>query len=105
MARHSARLRPDGGYGLAYDPTIADAFNAGPIADVDLWPVWERIQCPVLILRGARSDLLLPEIAARMAASRPNVTLVEFPDCGHAPALMDAQQIEAVRDWLERTAP
>jgi pimeloyl-ACP methyl ester carboxylesterase len=59
----------------------------------------------VLILRGVRSDLLLPETAARMAASRRDVTLAEFADCGHAPALMDAQQIAAVRNWLERTAP
>jgi pimeloyl-ACP methyl ester carboxylesterase len=106
MARHSARPRPDGSYGLAYDPAISQAFKGGdPIADVDLWPVWERISCPVLILRGARSDLLLPETATRMAASRPNVSLIEFPDCGHAPALMDAEQIGAVRDWLDRTSP
>jgi len=103
MARHSACPLPDGGFGLAYDPAIAGAFKAGPIADVDLWPIWDRIQCPVLVLRGARSDLLLPGTAARMA-SKANVTLVEFPDCGHAPALMDAVQIGAVRDWLDRTA-
>jgi len=103
MARHSACPLPDGGFGLAYDPAIAGAFKAGPIADVDLWPIWDRIQCPVLVLRGARSDLLLPGTAARMA-SKANVTLVEFPDCGHAPALMDAAQIGAVRDWLDRTA-
>jgi pimeloyl-ACP methyl ester carboxylesterase len=36
---------------------------------------------------------------------KPNATLVEFPDCGHAPALMDAGQIGVIRDWLERTAP
>jgi pimeloyl-ACP methyl ester carboxylesterase len=105
MTRHSSRRRPEGGYGLAYDPAIATAFRAGPIADVDLWPIWERIRCPVLILRGVRSDLLLPETAARMAASRRDVTLAKFADCGHAPALMDAQQIAAVRNWLERTAP
>lgn len=103
LARHSARPLSGGGYGLAYDPAIADAFRAGPIADVDLWPVWERIACPVLVLRGARSDLLLPETAARMA-SKPGTTLVEFADCGHAPALMNAEQIGVISDWLERTA-
>jgi pimeloyl-ACP methyl ester carboxylesterase len=105
MARHSARPRPDGGFGLAYDPAIASALKAGPVADVDLWPVWEQITCPVLILRGIRSDLLLPETASRMAASRRNVSLVELPDCGHAPALMNAEQIGVVRDWLQRTEP
>jgi pimeloyl-ACP methyl ester carboxylesterase len=104
MARHSARPLPDGGFGLAYDPAIAGAFKAGPIADVDLWPVWDLIQCPVLVLRGERSDLLLPETAARMA-SRANVSLVEFPDCGHAPALTDPAQIAAIAGWLDRTAP
>jgi pimeloyl-ACP methyl ester carboxylesterase len=99
MARHSARALPDGGYGLAYDPAIAAAF-AGPLADVDLWPVWDMIACPVLILRGAESDLLLPETAAEMVRRKPNATLVEFPGCGHAPALMDAAQIGAVQDWL-----
>ena len=105
MARHSARARPDGGYGLAYDPAIADAFKTGPIADVDLWPVWNAIACPVLILRGGRSDLLLAETAARMVALKPNATLVEFPECGHAPALMNAEQIGVIGNWLERTAP
>jgi len=104
MARHSARRRPDGGYGLAYDPAIANAFKTGPISDVDLWPVWGAITCPVLILRGARSDLLLAETAARMVASNPNATLVEFPECGHAPALMNGEQIGVISDWLERTA-
>ncbi len=105
MATHSARRRSDGSYGLAYDPAIGRAFRAGPIADVDLWPLWERIACPVLILRGGQSDLLLADTAAEMVRRKANATLVEFPDCGHAPALMDAEQIGVIRDWLETTAP
>ena len=105
MARHSARRRPDGSYGLAYDPAIGRAFQGRPIADVDLWPVWDRIACPVLILRGARSDLLLVETAAEMVRRKANATLVEFAECGHAPALMNAEQIAVISDWLYRTAP
>jgi pimeloyl-ACP methyl ester carboxylesterase len=105
MALHSARRRPEGGYGLAYDPAIGQAFRIGPIADVDLWPVWDLIRCPVLILRGGQSDLLLADTAADMVRRKANATLVEFPDCGHAPALMNAEQIGVIRDWLERTAP
>lgn len=105
MARHTARPLPDGGYGLAYDPAIGQAFRTGPIADVDLWPIWDLIACPVLILRGGQSDLLLANTAAEMVRRKANATLVEFPDCGHAPALMNAGQIGVIRDWLERTAP
>jgi pimeloyl-ACP methyl ester carboxylesterase len=105
MARHTARPLTDGRYGLAYDPAIGQAFRTGPIADVDLWPVWDLIACPMLILRGSQSDLLLADTAAEMVRRKANATLVEFPDCGHAPALMNAEQIGVIRDWLESTAP
>ncbi len=105
MARHSARVRPDGSYGRAYDPAIAQAFTAAPLTDVDLWPLWDAIKCPVLILRGAKSDLLLPETASEMVRRKVDATLVEFPGCGHAPALIDPAQIDVIRDWLETTAP
>jgi pimeloyl-ACP methyl ester carboxylesterase len=104
LARNSARPLQDGGYGLAYDPAIARAFQTGPIADVDLWPLWDRITCPVLILRGATSDLLLPETAAEMVRRKPGATLAVLPDCGHAPALMEPRQMAVVRDWLAATA-
>jgi len=103
MARCSTRPKDEGGYGLAYDPAIAQAFKTGPIADVDLWAVWDRITCPVLILRGGQSDLLLADTAAEMVRRKPNATLVEFPECGHAPALTNAEQIGVVGDWLART--
>jgi pimeloyl-ACP methyl ester carboxylesterase len=105
MAAHSARRRSDGSYGLAYDPAIGQAFRTAPITDVDLWPLWDRIVCPVLILRGGQSDLLLADTAAEMVRRKTNAALVEFPECGHAPALMNAEQIGVIRDWLERTAP
>ena len=104
MAVHSARAREGGGYGLAYDPAIAQAFVA-VTADVDLWPVWDLVSCPVLILRGGTSDLLLSETAMEMVRRKPGTTLIEFSECGHAPALNTAEQIAAIGDWLARTAP
>jgi pimeloyl-ACP methyl ester carboxylesterase len=99
LALHGHRRLPDGRYGLAYDPKIGQAFF-GPIAgDVDLAPVWERVRCPVLVLRGAESDLLLPETARAMASK---AELVEVPGVGHAPSLMVPGQIEIVRSWLAR---
>jgi pimeloyl-ACP methyl ester carboxylesterase len=100
MAAHGARPLNDGGFGLAYDPAIGAAFFADKIEDVDMWTVWDRIECPVLVLRGAESDLLSPETAAEMTRRGPKAELVEFTGCGHAPALMDPEQIAVVRDWL-----
>jgi len=88
------------GFRLGYDPGIAQAFGEAPPEDVDLWGLWERITCPVLVLRGAESDLLTADDAQEMTRRGPPATLVEFPDCGHAPALMADDQIAVVRDWL-----
>ena len=94
-------LRPDGDQlRLHYDPRIALPMRQAEIADVDLWPVWEAVTCPTLVLRGAESDLLLPETAAEMRTRGPRAELIEFAGCGHAPALLDAEQIDPLRDWL-----
>jgi len=101
-ARHMTRPDPAGGLRLAYDPEIARPFRDQPIADVDLWAVWDRIRCPVLVLRGAESGLLLPETAAEMAVRGPRATVVTVADAAHAPALADPDQIARIRDFLDR---
>ena len=100
LATHAARTKADGSLGLAYDPGIAEPFKKAPPADVDLWPQWDRIACPTLVLRGAESDLLRRPDALAMTQRGPRASLVEFPGIGHAPALMAADQIAAVRGFL-----
>lgn len=100
LATISARTKPDGTLGFAYDSHIADAFRAAPAADIDLWPQWDAIGCPTLLLRGAQSDLLRTEDAQAMTQRGPKARLVEFPGIGHAPALMAAEQIAVIRDFL-----
>ncbi len=93
-----------GSYGLNYDPRIADAFKQVELNDVVLWPLWDAIDCPSLVLRGVDSDLLLEETAREMTERGPKADLETIPDCAHAPALMDADQIAIVRDWLNTRA-
>jgi pimeloyl-ACP methyl ester carboxylesterase len=100
LAEHGARQRPDGLLGLAYDPGIADAFKAQPMQDVDLWALWDRVTCPVLVLRGAESDLLTAETAEEMTRRGPGARIVEIPHTGHAPALMNEEQIAVIRSFL-----
>jgi pimeloyl-ACP methyl ester carboxylesterase len=97
MAETSTRHLPDGGLTLHYDPAIAAPMQAADPADIDMWPLWDAIDTPMLALRGAESDLLLPETLARMAAKAATYVV---PDCGHAPALMDAPTIDVVRNFL-----
>jgi pimeloyl-ACP methyl ester carboxylesterase len=102
FATHSQRRDAEGRLRLAYDPAIGRIFS-GELRDVDLWAVWECVSCPVLVLRGAQSDLLTADTAAAMAARGPRAEVFTFAGVGHAPALIAADQIAAVRDWL--TAP
>lgn len=99
LAETSSRVRPDGTIGLHYDPAIALPFKSVEVTDMDLAPIWMRVEAPTLVIRGAESDLLLRETAQQMA-ERPHVRQVEIPGCGHAPALMDAGQIGIVTDFL-----
>jgi pimeloyl-ACP methyl ester carboxylesterase len=102
LAEHSASRREDGTFRLSYDQRLAEPMKRGPIEDVDLWPVWDQIHCPVLVLRGAESELLLAETAAEMTRRGPGAEVIEINGAGHAPALMAKDQIAIVRDWLLR---
>ena len=71
-----------------------------PDKDLELWPIYEAVRCPTLVLRGERSDLLSRATCERMAACGPRAKVIEIPGVGHAPTLQHADQIEIVRDFL-----
>lgn len=100
LAQTGHRVTEDGRYACAYDPGIALPFTQPKIEDMELWSIWNAIQCPTLVLRGAESDLLSADTAAQMQQHGLAVTLVEFEGVGHAPALMAPEQINVVCDWL-----
>jgi pimeloyl-ACP methyl ester carboxylesterase len=91
--------RADGRWGFVYDPGIAVPFREAT-ASVDLWPLWDAIRCPTLLLRGADSDVLSPAVANEMTQRGPRPRLVEFAGVAHAPMLMAADQIDAVVGFL-----
>lgn len=107
LTEHVMRVAADGKIEYCYDPGIAEPFHQAWVAgqqgngqDVEIWPIYEAIRCPTLVLRGALSDLLLPETVARMARCGPRARSVEIPAVGHAPMLMSADQVEPVRRFL-----
>ncbi len=99
LTLNSLRRRDGGGFAYHHDPAIGAALRAkGALRDVEMWPWWRRIECPVLALRGAQSNILLASTAAEMR--RDGAEVIEYPGIGHAPSLMVAEQIEAVTGWL-----
>jgi pimeloyl-ACP methyl ester carboxylesterase len=87
MLRHRVQhgTRPvEGGLTWKYDRGLRDAVRAGTWRDpIDLWPLWRGITCPILLVRGADSDVLSPEIAKRMLDENLNTRFAEVPGAGH----------------------
>lgn len=92
-------------WGLHYDPQLAVPFRkstpeAIAAGEAALWRSFEAIEAPVLVVRGAQSDLLLRETVAEMVARGQHVSSVEVPDVGHAPTFVDPAQIAIVRQFF-----
>jgi pimeloyl-ACP methyl ester carboxylesterase len=94
---HGTR-RVDGGLVWKYDRALREAVRTGRWRDpIDLWPLWRAITCPVLVVRGADSDVLAPETAKKMLGTNPRARLVEVPGAGHT---VPGDQPEAFRRLL-----
>jgi pimeloyl-ACP methyl ester carboxylesterase len=94
-----------GGVSLHYDPQLALPFaqvsqEAAQAGSAALWQAYDSLTCPTLLLRGAESDLLTPATAQAMTQRGPRATLHQFAGVGHAPTLVQDDQIEVVREFL-----
>jgi pimeloyl-ACP methyl ester carboxylesterase len=103
LAQYSVKLNQNGQYILNYDPAIATPFlglKSGQFQPIDFGQIWHLISCPVLLLHGENSDLLLPETIAQMQETNPQLEVKHLANCGHAPALMSSEQIDLIKTWL-----
>jgi pimeloyl-ACP methyl ester carboxylesterase len=55
---------------------------------------------PVLVLRGALSDILSEQTVAEMGRRHPDLVSVEVPQRGHAPMLDEPEASAAIRTFL-----
>lgn len=99
MAASSVRRREDGRLTLHYDPRIVAQFESHP-EDGDLWTRFEAVDCPILLVRGAASDVLPAELAGEMAERNPNCRLIDLEGYGHAPTLARPQDAEFLSGFL-----
>jgi pimeloyl-ACP methyl ester carboxylesterase len=106
LALTRPQLKADGaGFKPHYDPQIAVPFRAitpamAKAGEALLWQAYERVQCPTLLLRGAHSDLLSHDTAVAMTQRGPKARLVEIEGVGHAPMLVQPDQVQHVREFL-----
>jgi pimeloyl-ACP methyl ester carboxylesterase len=87
----------------SYDPNIARSFSLmdGPIPA--LWPQFAALaRIPLLVIRGANSDILSERTLDEMRARHPRLTAITVANQGHAPLLKDAPTIGAIAEFLAR---
>ncbi len=102
MVSTSCWQRADGRWEFNMDPKVGDAFRAGLAAPAaDMWPLWNAVKQPTLILRGANSDLLSAETLTKMVETHPDVIALTIAETGHAPMIFDEPTVTAVVDFLK----
>ena len=90
---------------MHYDPDIAVPFaSVNPImakaGEMAMWHAFKQIHIPMLIVRGAQSDLLSAATVAEMCKVNPYAHSIEIPNVGHAPAFVKKEQIALAKEFF-----
>ncbi|MEE4454160.1 alpha/beta hydrolase [Novosphingobium resinovorum] len=105
FARRIARENADGTVSFAYDPAISESIAGDDPQTVppDLWPLWQLLDTvPVLVVRGALSDLLSTATVEEMARRHSGpYAAVEVPRVGHAPILDEPVVLAAIEAFCK----
>jgi pimeloyl-ACP methyl ester carboxylesterase len=89
----------DGGRIYRHDVRALQAYRSDARESLRQWSQWERIGCPIMVIHGLQSDVLIEPIIRRMRRDKA-LTVMQVPDTGHTPVLADRNQIWFIRDWL-----
>lgn len=97
----SVKPASDGLLTWKMDPAIRRPLRGGASQQrLDLWVPYTRIACPLLIVRGAESDILARATAERMRQVHHDAKVVEVTGVGHAPSLTEPEAIRAMDEFL-----
>lgn len=107
FARRTFR-ETDGQFELDYDPAISQVFKTAPPPPPEgapapsLWPLWTALSTnrPVMVVRGAESDILEAGTVTKMVETAPHLKVVEIEGVGHAPTLEEPAALDGLVEFL-----
>lgn len=103
-SKRSWAQTPDGmvaRYDTSLGNTLSDFDPNQPVAD--LWAQFDALAAvPVMVIRGALSDLLSAETVEAMRQRKPDIETIVVPDQGHAPLLSDARVLRQISAFCRR---
>lgn len=106
FARRTYKELPNGEVVLDYDPNIARSLGKvkpGAVTNFALWRMFGGLKkAPLLVVRGAKSDILSEKTAQEMVRRHPDARLATVPRVGHAPILDEPEAVSAISDFLAR---
>jgi pimeloyl-ACP methyl ester carboxylesterase len=83
------------------DPRIGEVFKTPSTASADLWPLFAMIKSvPMMVIRGALSDLLSAATVERMAREHPGLEHITVANRGHAPLLNEPECVRAIDAFI-----
>jgi pimeloyl-ACP methyl ester carboxylesterase len=101
QVKWSVKPGADGGLVWKMDPNVRRPLRGGTAQQrLDLWVPYARIASPILIVRGADSDILAKATARRMCTVHRQAKTVEVPGVGHAPSLTEAEALSAIKEFF-----
>jgi pimeloyl-ACP methyl ester carboxylesterase len=94
--QHGGRLVP------AFDPKLARTLQRADLQHLPtLWNHFDALaRVPLMVIRGARSDMLASTTLQAMVSRRDEIEVVVVPDQGHPPFLTEASLIRRVTDFV-----
>lgn len=104
LAKDSLVQKDDGNFYFNYDPSLREAFRIyleEHTDDKEYWDDFKRIKCPILVIRGETSDILSPEILAKMELdSQGPLRSYTEPRTGHAPLLHKEETKKVIINFI-----
>jgi pimeloyl-ACP methyl ester carboxylesterase len=98
-----ARPRPDGQVELAYSPEWeARIYVTGPLYEWKLWREIEKLRAPLLVIRGAETDTLMPGAVKMLRRRLPNAEYRDVPGAGHLVPMEKPEEVgRIIREFLK----